>query len=392
MQKLKNIIKKIRDAFVFIHTLILILVFNIVNKKLSCIMITNGMGYGGAPFVLLEAARIYKKNGYKVIIFTEFYGELIKICKNQNIEVWIAPKGNRLLKKLALKSKFTFAFVNTIVMYKWIQVFNSMKIPTIWWLHESDTYIDMLRDKLPQTVPENIHVLTVSQRTVLALKKNNIAYETHMLYYGLEKLTFAKKNNIHVSNEYKFLVIGAISKRKNQIFSIKAFECLPDKIKKNSKIIFVGTPLSEDDEYYVEFLSKIKEHSRIEYIPKVQRNQISQLYSNINALICCSIDDPLPVVVTECLMFGKTVIVSSGAGQYSLIVDGYNGYLYKTNELEELCEKMIKAYKNRDNISMKKNAIDTYMTNFTNEIFEHKLMLYTKDTIKLNSVKFTQNH
>lgn len=56
-------------------------------------------------------------------------------------------------------------------MYKWIQVFNSMKIPTIWWLHESDTYIDMLRDKLPQTVPENIHVLTVSQRTVLALKK-----------------------------------------------------------------------------------------------------------------------------------------------------------------------------------------------------------------------------
>ena len=107
--------------------------------------------------------------------------------------------------------------------------------------------------------------------------------------------------------------MGAICSRKNQLFAIQAYNLLPKKIRAASKLMLVGTPLDEKDPYYIEFLRVVKQYPEIDYIPRVERSEIPALYRQINALICCSIDDPLPVVVTECFMFGKNVIISSGS-------------------------------------------------------------------------------
>ena len=122
----------------------------------------------------------------------------------------------------------------------------------------------------------------------------------------------------------------------------------------------------------------MKKNSDIKYVSRVERKDIPTLYRQIDAVICCSLDDPLPVVVTECLMFGKTVIVSSGAGQYYMIKDGYNGYSYLESDIDGLCEKMELACKNRSNKVLSENARELYINNFTKEVFEKKLMLYTE--------------
>lgn len=328
MHAVKESIKFARDIIVAIYSLVLIVGFKCKKKVKACILVTNGMGYGGAPLVLLEAAKVYQKNGYKVILYTEFYGDLIKVCRDQKIEVWIVPRGWKMLSKLVLSCKFQFAFVNTAVMYKWVELFEKNNFPTIWWLHEGDSYIDPIAAEMPTHVAASTMVLAVSDRTTMALAKNGIQYKTRMLYYGLDDLAENEEPiaQMNGKNIYTFLVMGAICSRKNQLFAIQAYNLLPKKIRAASKLMLVGTPLDEKDPYYIEFLRVVKQYPEIDYIPRVERSEIPALYRQINALICCSIDDPLPVVVTECFMFGKNVIISSGSGQYYMVKDEYDGY------------------------------------------------------------------
>ena len=383
MRIVKESIKFTRDILVSLHTFFLILVFRCKKKQNTCILVTNGMGYGGAPLVVLEAAKIYKKKGYNVVIYTEFYGDLVKVCKNENLDVWISPRNCKMFSKLIFKCNFKFALVNTAVMYKWIQKFEMHNIPTIWWLHEADSYIAPIAQDMPSKLSSNIMVLTVSDRTVATLKKYKIQYDSRMLYYGIDDMNENDNSFIDKKNgeEYVFLVMGAICSRKNQIFAIKAYNQLSENIRKKSKMLFVGEPLNKDDSYYVEFINEVKKYPNIKYIPRVERKNIPMLYRQIDALICCSIDDPLPVVVTECLMFKKNVIVSSGTGQYYMIKDGYNGYSYLESDIDSLCEKMELSWKNKNNKTLNKNARKLYIDNFTKKVFEKNIMLYTRELL-----------
>ena len=383
MHAVKESIKFARDIIVAIYSLVLIVGFKCKKKVKACILATNGMGYGGAPLVLLEAAKVYQKNGYKVILYTEFYGDLIKVCRDQKIEVWIVPRGWKMLSKLVLSCKFQFAFVNTAVMYKWVELFEKNNFPTIWWLHEGDSYIDPIAAEMPTHVAASTMVLAVSDRTTMALAKNGIQYKTRMLYYGLDDLAENEEPiaQMNGKNIYTFLVMGAICSRKNQLFAIQAYNLLPKKIRAASKLMLVGTPLDEKDPYYIEFLRVVKQYPEIDYIPRVERSEIPALYRQINALICCSIDDPLPVVVTECFMFGKNVIISSGSGQYYMVKDEYDGYSYLESDVNALCKKMISAWSARDDKAMGEHARNLYTSKFTTRVFEERLMAYTNELI-----------
>ena len=224
--------------------------------------------------MLLEAAKVYQKNGYKVILYTEFYGDLIKVCRDQKIEVWIVPRGWKMLSKLVLSCKFQFAFVNTAVMYKWVELFEKNNFPTIWWLHEGDSYIDPIAAEMPTHVAASTMVLAVSDRTTMALAKNGIQYKTRMLYYGLDDLAENEEPiaQMNGKNIYTFLVMGAICSRKNQLFAIQAYNLLPKKIRAASKLMLVGTPLDEKDPYYIEFLRVGKQYPEIDYIPRFERS------------------------------------------------------------------------------------------------------------------------
>ena len=223
----------------------------------------------------------------------------------------------------------------------------------------------------------------MSDRTTMALAKNGIQYKTRMLYYGLDDLAENEEPiaQMNGKNIYTFLVMGAICSRKNQLFAIQAYNLLPKKIRAASKLMLVGTPLDEKDPYYIEFLRVVKQYPEIDYIPRVERSEIPALYRQINALICCSIDDPLPVVVTECFMFGKNVIISSGSGQYYMVKDEYDGYSYLESDVNALCKKMISAWSARDDKAMGEHARNLYTSKFTTRVFEERLMAYTNELI-----------
>ena len=383
MKILIRLAKKCRDLITMCKLFFCVVIFKVFNHKKTCLMFSNGMGYGGAPLVLVEAAKYYKNKGYKVIIYSEHYGKLINICHKLNISVWINPHKNEMINNMILDCKYEIVFVNTAPMYKWVEAFETKKQKIIWWLHEGDTYINQLADSLPKDVNDNVKVLVVSPRTIEALAKNKIQYSTDMLFYGVEDLV---SEGYNVQSVYKdkttFLIMGAICERKNQIEVIAAYDKLSDDVKGKSDFIFVGEPLDENDEYFTSFLSMVEERKQLKYIPKVERAKINDLYNEIDSLICSSKDDPLPVVVTECFMFGKIAVVSSEAGQFALIEDDINGFVYNVNDIDCLCKKITAVVQKKDCNKMKELSRKTYERYFMKKSFFEELERFTNEILR----------
>jgi glycosyltransferase involved in cell wall biosynthesis len=268
-------------------------------------------------------------------------------------------------------------------MYEWIYFFEEFNYPTIWWIHEGDEYFEMVKNKLPSKLNDNILVLTVGIRPLRALGKYGFHYNPKILMYGTEDL--ALKNDIGYRTsceELNVMIIGAICKRKNQINTIKTILSFPEEVRKKFHFLVVGTPLGGENHYFEEFMALIKNNSLFEYLGYVERKDIPKLYRKVDAVLACSIDDPLPVVVTESLMFGKISIVSSEVGQYPYIINGSNGFKYNVFDTNELEDVLIASYENKRNSSIAENSRATFKKYFSMETFAVNLLSYTQELME----------
>ena len=78
----------------------------------------------------------------------------------------------------------------------------------------------------------------------------------------------------------------------------------------------------------------------------------------------------------------SSLVTSSGTGHYSLIKGGFNGYSFDVNDEEELKNKMISAYENRDNIDIRNNARLLYEQTFSLKVFQEKIVRFTNDILE----------
>lgn len=375
MELLKSALKKIRNIIVTLYSVFLI-VFIVLFKQKKCLLVTNGLGYGGAPLVLMNTIEFFVNEGYKVVVFSNYFGPLSKMILKKGGEVVIIPYQFELIYKIILKINWEFVFVNTIVEYKWINLLNNGNTTTYWWIHESDTYVNEVAAKIPQKLSDNIKVFAVSSRTNNALILNGINYKTNLLPYGIDDMSscLSEDNIFKLDTKYKYiLIVGAICNRKNQLFAIDTFEVFQNEIQDTVKLIIVGKGIEGEETYERVVMERIKDNADIIYYDVLNRIEIHKLIKLVDVVLCCSKDDPLPVIVSEALMHGKNVVVNRNVGQYELIQKYDAGYVYDDkddliNILEELV--LIKEYNSA--------ARDLYENYFSTESFKYNLIKFIK--------------
>lgn len=379
---MKSIIKSIIYHLLLIKAILLIKYLKIKNYDNICLLISNGLNLTGAPLVLLETAKIYKKNGYKVLILSETFGPLIKEYNKEKINTVIINGNKTKIINELLTINFSFIIVNTIVMYKYINKLNYLNIPTIWWLHEGTTYINQYKNLIPRRLSKNITVLGVSNIVKEALVKYKCNYNIKILNYGIKDFYKVNSNKKMGKNKIKIAVIGTIYERKNQIFAIETFKKLPKNIKNKVDLIFLGKPNCIKDKYYLKFMNLINTDKRIKYIKMVEHKNMYNFFQTIDIILCCSTDDPLPVVITEGLLLKKLVIVNSNVGQYSIIENNINGYKYKADSQEELINTIIQIINSKHSWeNVQNNARLLYQKFFSLTAFEVNLLNYTNSIL-----------
>ncbi len=69
-------------------------------------------------------------------------------------------------------------------------------------------------------------------------------------------------------------------------------------------------------------------------------NKLQEFYSETDVLVSASRDDPMPIVLTQGLMFSKVCLCSSAIGHAQLLKDKKNGLIFTSESARELLEKM----------------------------------------------------
>lgn len=345
----------------------------------SILLVTHELSLTGAPIAVHYAAKTILDNGNYPVVVSPYDGRLRNELVSDGIDVIIDPTINGSDFWVKWACNFDLIIVSTLVQYHSINQFNGINIPIIWWIHESkESYLRGADRLIPSDISKNIHVYCGGGYAKETLKNYRPSYNPkELLYcvpdYAAEISTDYSYKLENIDGKLVFVTIGTIEKRKGQDIFAKAIMSLPEEYVKKCRFFIIGRRI--DDNVYKEVLNLKSMHpEQVTLINEVSRSEIRDVYSQSDAIVCSSIDDPMPVFMTECLMLSKIAICSENTGTASLLQDGVNGFIYKDNDYMQLKEKIMYVIDNYDKIE--KIGIEgrkAYEMHFTEEAFHSKI-------------------
>ena len=202
-------------------------------------------------------------------------------------------------------------------------------------------------------------ILAVSNQTSKSIlekfdKKSNVVYNmVHDTY-------FDSKKKCYLNNEFTFISIGTMSNnRKGFDILLKAFaKFLASGENGILNIIGQGVLLNQ----YKELAKKLGINDKVEFIPEMNREELSDYISHSHVVVMSSRIETFGVVLIEGMAKGKPVIATRCGGPEDFITSEM-GILVPTEDIDELCNAMIrmkKSYSEYNQEKIKNLCYDNY--------------------------------
>jgi glycosyltransferase involved in cell wall biosynthesis len=221
------------------------------------------------------------------------------------------------------------------------------------------------------------YVIAISRelQDYLIKSYNYAENQVKLIFNGVSEKKFAISNN--QSSESKILfnipsdrvvfgAVGSVSFRKGIDVLIKAIaRCKHLKI----HLIVLG-----DGE--ISWLNELIEDNGIsEMVTIIPFRDPKEIYNAMDVLILPSRKEGFPLVPIEAMMMKKPVIRSNVEGAYDQIIDGFNGYIFDSENDVQLAAIIEKMSLNPEILPvLGENAYNHAITNFTEDTMVDKLL------------------
>ncbi len=352
--------------------------------KKKVLIISTDIEYNGGTIAAAYAARALQDRGEIVVLAAPDGNKtLIKEITDGGINVVLCPALPYVEKEeLLWIQQFDVVMVNVFQMALCACRISKIK-PVLWWIHEpGDLYEKALKrfqEHIEKGRLEKINVRAVSgvaQMNFNSHFSNTIEYT---MPYGVPDEN-KEKNLKEKTDTLVFAIIGTVCTRKAQDIFVKAIEVLDIEDKKNVEFWIIGS--IGTDEYSNEIKEIVSKDDAIKMIGPLTRSEIYEAYGRIDVVVCPSLEDPLPIVATEGMMYKKACIVSDKTGTVTYIRDGENGFICKAGDPSDLAEKMRTIIQNRNRLpEIGREARKVYDTYFSMESFGERLDTALQETI-----------
>ena len=171
------------------------------------------------------------------------------------------------------------------------------------------------------------------------------------------------------NKDFKILFIGSVTDRKKPHLIVEAINNLNSK---DVNLYVVGPTPNES------YLSKLKElvnkyelEEQVVFAGSVDRESVMEYYSQSNLMILPSVSEGLARVIFESQASGCPVLVTDAPGMGDIVIDGQTGYVFESNNLESLTNKVQEIKTNyKDAIHVGKNAKDFILSNYSADNFK----------------------
>lgn len=366
--------------------------------------------YGSDKTLLYLVAEIQQK-GFNPIVVLPFEGPLYDELKKHNIEIIIAP-----VLKISRKM---FSFSNLISMPK--QIFQSFSIINkqlngrkikwvhsntlavligalyakrynikhLWHVHEIIEHPKFISDLYPKIVDffsDSVVYNSKATQDFMVNKRPKLLKKSHIVLNGFDRVTavnsagdikdFRSKNFNAGENEVIIALVGRISRWKGQQLLLNAFRLLNQEIS-NARLVFIGSPPPNQEEFLHALEDKIKEYHLEEKVTILPfQNDVWKVWDAIDiAAVPSTEPEPFGLVAIEAMLASKPVVGANHGGLKEIIINETTGFLVEPNNEVALKEALFYLVNDpllRDNIGAAgyQRAVDVFSLKKYVEHFE----------------------
>lgn len=346
---------------------------------------------GGSVNVVYNLSKELAKNGHDITIITtdfEFDEKFVKSIEEEGVNVvsfhcvvniglfLFSPSIKKWLKKniknFDIIHIHNFRSYQNIIVCKYAKIYG---IPYILQAHGSSTRIvekKMLKQLFDWAwgykILRDAHkLLAVSQVEVEQYKHMKINEDKIIVIpNGIDINVFKKlpnygqfKKKYCINEEYMFIFLGRIHKRKGIDFLIRSFSKLI-KERKDIVLLIIGPP-SRYSKKVENLIKSLNLTNKIKIIGYVDEKDKLSSYVDADALIYPAIFEIFGLVPFEAIMCGTPVIVTDDCGCGQLVRDANCGYIVKYGNVDSLKEKMKLIIQNPEEGKMMSKRGENYI-------------------------------
>lgn len=357
------------------------------GDKYDVVVISTALNYNGGTMAAIYAVKaLMSKNKHVLLCSEDCDKKLLEEILSQGINLMIAPglpyNINGDLKNII--HNCDVVMVNVFQMLPVVCQLNGIK-PVLWWIHEpSDLYTPVLQE-FPQyndcKLISDINCIAVSSIPQKNFREKYFQKIDRTMAYGIPDLGSLDDKYENKTNKTTFAIIGAVIKRKAQDIFIDAIKCMNKSELEKSEFYIIGA--YGNDEFGEEILQQVNRFNNVHMLGNLTRTEMEEIYPKIDIVVCPSREDSLPIVMTEAMMYRKPCIASDSTGTADYIKDSINGFVCKTEDANDLCDKMRYFINNPDDIyRMGIEARKVYEEYFTMDKFSDRLCDILDQTVK----------
>lgn len=344
------------------------------GKKIA--LISHDFSITGAQNCLLPVAKYLQDNDCHVIVGSPYDGDMKSSFLQEGAEVYIDKRlrmGN--LDTIEWVNECDMVLVNTVQLYYLMRT-EELGIPIVWWIHEPQLlYKSVIAKVFNEIKCKNIHIYSVSSIADAGIRSIIPDISVKRLMFGVcdsYSIYNMSLNKMDDSNLVNIVMVGDISKLKGHDLLINALKLLNKQERSRIRIKLIGDDTSD---FALKIRNKVEKYELpVEFVGRMTHERTLLTINQCDMLICASICETMSMATVEAMMLKKVVIVSDACGIAQYIKNNVNGYVFKTENIIELANKIRYVIHNRKKrYFVSKNARKTYETKFEMKKFYEAL-------------------
>ncbi len=340
---------------------------NYSAKEKNLLVITPSLKLQGALTVLVELLSYYENKSVQLFILSPEDGNYRDILLSMGCIVVIREyvSCSSSYRKF-LQTAFDGVFINSAACNFYAYYFMNTTTKVLWWFHET-------KEQLSTMLNHQLHLGLLSENFTLAGVMPSVQKGLKELFdvdAALLPMAIADRynGNKELQNKVTFFLPAGYTFIKGQDVLLKAILLLPPEERQKAVFIFCGYQLEGQMEYYEKIKNLAAKIPEVLFAEELPQEEVFDLYKKADCVLAPSRVDATPTTIVEAMMFETLCLVSDATGMAAYIEDCKNGFVFPSENAEELMKRLLLIIHDRDSLTdLAEAGRKVYEEHFTKE-------------------------